>query len=126
LYGAQVSFDRGDLDLLAGSREIRIETRRPDGPVHSAIIWVVVDGEDVFIRSWLGARARWYREAVANPAVTVVAGDRPLPAVAANATDPDSIRRCSDGFLTKYRKSKSAQSMVAEDILDTTLRLEPL
>jgi hypothetical protein len=125
LYGAQVSFDRGDLDLLAGSREIRIETRRPDGPVHSAIIWVVVDGEDVFIRSWLGARARWYREAVANPAVTIVTGDRRLPAVAANATDPDSIRRCSNGFLTKYRKSKSAQSMVAEDILDTTLRLEP-
>jgi hypothetical protein len=125
MYGAQVSFDRGDLDLLAGSREIRIETRRPDGPVHSAIIWVVVDGEDVFVRSWLGARARWYREAVANPAVTIVAGDRRLPAVAANATDPDSIRRCSNGFLSKYRRSKSAQSMVAEDILDTTLRLEP-
>ena len=48
-----------------------------------------------------------------------------FPHVAAHATDPDSIRRCSDGFLTKYRKSKSAQSMVAEDILDTTLRLEP-
>jgi hypothetical protein len=125
MYRAQV-FDRGDLELLAGTREIRIETRsRPDGPVHSAIIWVVVDGEDVFIRSWLGARARWYREAVANPAVTIVTGDRRLPAVAANATDPDSIRRCSNGFLTKYRKSKSAQSMVAEDILDTTLRLEP-
>ena len=93
--------------------------------MHSAIIWVVVDGEDVFVRSWLGARARWYREVVANPAVTVVAGDRRLPATAAHATDPDSIRRCSDGFLTKYRKSKSAQSMVAEDILDTTLRLEP-
>jgi len=125
MYRAQVSFDRGHLELLEGTREIRIETRQPDGPVHSAIIWVVVDGEDVFVRSWLGERARWYREAVANPVVTIVAGDRRLPAHPVQATDPDSVRRCSDGFLTKYRKSKSAQSMVAEDILDTTLRLEP-
>ena len=48
-----------------------------------------------------------------------------LPVVVVGATDPDSVRRCSDGILIKYRKSKSAQSMVAEDILDTTLRLEP-
>jgi len=120
-----VAFDRDILELLAASPEIRIETRRADGPAHSAIIWVVVDGEDVFVRSWLGKRARWFREAVANPAVTIVAGDRRLPASAVHATDADSVRRCSDGFLTKYRKSKSAQSMVAEDILDTTLRLEP-
>jgi hypothetical protein len=120
-----VAFDRDTLELLAATREVRIETRRPDGQVHSAIIWVVVDGEDVFVRSWLGERARWYREAIANPAVTIAAGDRRLPGLATPATDPDSIRRCSDGFLTKYRKSKSAQSMVAEDILDTTLRLEP-
>ena len=120
-----MAFDRDVLELLAASPEISIETRRADGPVHSAIIWVVVDGEDVFVRSWLGERARWYREAVANPAVTIVAGDRRVSALATPATDSDSILRCSNGFLTKYRKSKSAQSMVAEDILDTTLRLEP-
>ena len=84
-------FDHDALEVLAATREVRIETRHPDGPVHSAIIWVVVDGGDVFVRSWLGERARWYREAVANPAVTIVAGDRRLPAVAAHAIDPDSV-----------------------------------
>jgi hypothetical protein len=121
----RVPFDSAILNLLAATRAVRIETRRPDGPLHSAIIWVVVDGDDVFVRSWLGERARWYREAVANPAVTIVAGDRRLPAVAAHATDPDSVRRCSDGLLTKYRGSRSAQSMGAGDIGDTALRLEP-
>jgi hypothetical protein len=86
---------------------------------------VAFDGDDVFVRSWLGKRARWYREAIANRAVTIAPWDRRFPALVIPATDPDSIRRCSDGFLTKYRKSKSALSMVAEDILDTTLRLEP-
>jgi hypothetical protein len=118
-------FDRDTRDLLAGTREVRIETSRPAAALHSAIIWVVVDGEDVFVRSWLGERGRWYRESVANPAVTIVVGDRRLPATAVSATDPESIRRCSDGFMTKYRKSKSALAMVADDVLDTTLRLEP-
>jgi Uncharacterized protein conserved in bacteria (DUF2255) len=84
-----------------------------------------VEGEDVFVRSWLGERGRWYREARANPQVTILAGERRIAATAVMATDPESIRRCSDGFLSKYRRSKSALSMVADDILDTTLRLEP-
>ena len=119
-------FDAETLHLLAHAKEVRIETSRPDGPVHSAIIWVVVDDRDVFIRSWLGARARWYREAVANPSVAIVAGSRRIAGRAESAADPASVRRCSEGFLTKYRRSKSALMMVADDILETTLRLEPV
>jgi len=118
-------FDRETLDLLERTREIHVETSRPDGPVHEAIIWVVVDGDDVFVRSWKGASARWYREGRANPAVVVVAGERNIPATAVPATDAESVRRCSQGFLAKYRKSKSALMMVADNILDTTLRLDP-
>ena len=119
-----VAFEAKTLELLAATREIRIETSQPGGPPHSTIIWVVVNGDDVFVRSWKGAEARWYRESRANPEVAVLAGDQRLAAIAVPATDPDSVRRCSDGFLTKYRKSASAQAMVADDILDTTLRLE--
>jgi len=120
-----MSFEPGVLRLLAEAREVRIETQRPGSALHSTIIWVVVDGDDVFIRSWRGAGARWYREAVSNPQVGLVVDGQGVPATAVPATDGESIRRCSEGFLTKYRKSKSAQSMVAEDILNTTLRLEP-
>ena len=118
-------FDRKTLELLEATREVRIETSRPGGPIHSTIIWVVVDGGDVFVRSWKGSEARWYREARGNPEVALLAGDQHFSARAVPATDAESIRRCSDGFLTKYRKSKSALMMVADDILDTTLRLDP-
>ena len=47
--------------------EVRIETRCR-WP-HARIIWAVVDGDEVFVRSWRGATARWYREATANPDV---------------------------------------------------------
>jgi hypothetical protein len=118
-------FDAETLDLLGRTPEVRIETSRPGGPVHSAIIWIVVDDEDVFIRSFRGERGRWYREARANPHVAIVAAGRRIAATAASATDPDSVRRCSEGFQAKYPKSKSTPMMLADDILDTTLRLDP-
>jgi len=121
----RVPFDAEIRELLAATREVRIETQRPGGAVHSTIIWVVVDGEDVFVRSWKGAGARWFRETRANPDVTVIAADQRIPATAVAATDADSVRRCSDSILAKYRSSSSALSMVADDILDTTLRLDP-
>ena len=37
------------------TEEIEIETARPDGPPHRTIIWVVVDGDDAFVRSVNGA-----------------------------------------------------------------------
>jgi hypothetical protein len=122
----RVPFDVETRELLAATREVRIETRRPGGAVHSTIIWIVVDGDDVFVRSWKGAGARWFRETRDNPEVVVVAGDQRIPATAVPATDADSIGRCSEGFLAKYRKSQSALAMVADEILDTTLRLDPV
>ena len=118
-------FDRETLELLAGTKEVRIETSRPGGPVHSAIIWVVVDGQDVFIRSWLGEGGRWYREVRVNPQVAILAGERRIAATAISATDVDSVQRCSAGFQAKYPKSKSTPMMLADDILGTTLRLDP-
>jgi hypothetical protein len=112
------------LDTLARTKEVSIETSDSDGSVHSAIIWVVVDGDDAFVRSWKGATARWYRVARANPDVTIVAAELRVAATAVPATDAESVGRCSDGFLSKYRGSQSALAMVAEEILDTTLRLD--
>jgi hypothetical protein len=120
-----VPFDQDELERLARARTVRIETARPDGPVHSTIIWVVVDGEDVFIRSWRGPGARWYREAIANPEVAIVVAKRRLTATASRATDPNSVARTSAGLERKYAGDPATPSMVRDDILATTLRLEP-
>lgn len=117
-------FSRDDLDRIDRARTVRIETSRPDGPVHSTIIWVVVDGDDVFVRSWRGPGARWYREAVANPTVAIRVGKERIPARAIPATDPDPVARASAGLLRKYDGDPAAASMVRDEILDTTLRLE--
>jgi len=119
-----MSFGSEDLERLAAAQEVDIETLAPDGPAHRATIWVIVDGDEAFIRSYRGPDARWYREALANPAVAIhVAGQR-LAATAIGATDPDSIERVSAGFRAKYRPGESTTAM-ATQYLDTTLRIEP-
>lgn len=124
-YIARMRFEPAELALLAETKEIEIETALPDGPAHRTIIWVVVDGDDAFIRSYRGATARWYREAVANPEVTIHADDVALHARAVPAVDPGSVRRVSDGLVRKYTGRGGLQPMLQPDVLDTTLRLIP-
>jgi hypothetical protein len=101
-----------------------VETTSPKGRVHRVPIWVVVDGEDVFVRSYLGAKARWYRELLERSGA-LIAGRRRIAVRAVRATDPNSKRRTTLGFKSKYRRGTSVDAMVRRSVLDTTLRLEP-
>jgi hypothetical protein len=121
-------FEPDDIELIDVSKTVRIETARPGGPVHKTILWAVVDDGEVFVRSWRGATARWFREARADPDVAILlgrGGKRRIPARAVLATDPDSIARTSAGLERKYLGDPSTASMVRDEILDTTLRLDP-
>jgi hypothetical protein len=120
-----MSYSSEDLEVLAGTDEIEIETQAPGGPVHKTTIWVVVDDGDAFIRTYKGPDSRWYREAVANPGVGIHIGGRRIASTAIPASDPDSIERVSAGFRRKYGNDPAANAMVAPANLPTTLRLEP-
>jgi hypothetical protein len=129
-YAGSMRFEPGELAWLAETEEIEIETSAPDGGSHRTIIWIVVDADDAFIRSVNGATARWYREAVANPTVTIHSRGRVQPATALTArveaaTDQSSIERTDEALQRKYAGDPSVRSMLAPDILDTTLRLVP-
>jgi hypothetical protein len=124
-YAGAMRFEPAEIALLDATEEVRIETAQPGGPPHRTIIWVMVDGDDVFVRSVNGPGARWYREAVADPSVTIHAGDRALPARAVAAPDADSVRRVNEALQRKYTGSTGLREMLEPDIFDTTLRLEP-
>jgi hypothetical protein len=119
-----LTFPKATVEQLDRSDEVDIETRSPKGTTHSVPIWVVVDGDDVFVRAVNGPTSRWYREIVAGPGALVVDGKR-IPVRAIAATDNASVKRTSDGYRKKYRKGSSLDSMLVPSILPTTLRLEP-
>jgi hypothetical protein len=123
---SRARFDQQVLEILDRQREILIETVRPDGSRRRTTIWVVVDDGDVFVRSWRGAGARWFRAALDRPGDVTLALDQQTLAVrAVPAADDESIARCSSALERKYAGDPSRRSMVREEILGTTLRLQP-
>ncbi len=123
-HALAMPFPQDDLECIDRAKTVRIETSKPGGPVHSTIIWAVVEQGEVFVRSWRGAGARWYREALANPDVAIVVQKRRTAARAEPATDPDSVARASAGLEHKYAGDPAVRSMVREEILGTTLRID--
>ena len=118
-----MTFDADTLRALRDVQETVIRTEKH--PKSAVVIWVVVSDDKVFVRSWLGARGRWYRIS--------------RPVDPRRWSSPDAGCRCkrfrratrvyrartSSEILRKYRHSSHAQEMVRDEILPTTLRLEP-
>jgi hypothetical protein len=116
-------FDAATLRELRDVREIAIRTEKhPDTAV---VIWVVVADDDVFVRSVRGGKGRWYRDLATGGSATLEFAGQRLEVQAIPANDADSIARASREFLSKYHPSPYAQSIVRDEVLPTTLRLEP-
>jgi hypothetical protein len=122
-----MSFAPDLLDRLRTMREVQIETKRDsDAPVHRTVIWIVVDDAGrVLVRSYLGERGRWYREALANPSCTLWIGDDSIPIRAELAADSERVAAASAGLSAKYARSASLPFMVQPEVLETTLELLP-
>ena len=115
-----------DADTLREFRDLQeFVIRTEEHPKSAVVIWVVVAGEEVFVRSWRGTKGRWFRDlAEGGPATLEFAGRR-LAVQAIPANEPAAVARASREFLRKYQPSPHAQEMVRAEILPTTLRLEP-
>ena len=119
-----MTFATEDLAALAAAEEIEIETRAADGTVHRTIVWPVVRDGVAYLRSFKGPAGRWYREALADPAVALLVDGRRLGARAIPASDVASVEACSAALREKYPQSQSLAAMLADKVLPTTLRLE--
>jgi hypothetical protein len=121
-------FDADLQNRLSTTDEVQIETQQPgaNAPTHRTTIWIVVAGNNVFVRSVRGNAGRWYQEIKANPnAALHIAGQR-IAVRAIPATDEMAINRVSDEYRRKYRNSSSLPSLLGTETLPTTLRLEPM
>jgi len=117
------NFDADTLRELRDVQEVAIRTEKH--PKSAVVIWVVVADDEVFVRSWRGAKGRWYRDLAAGGPATLEFAGRRVAAQAFPASDPSAIARASREFLRKYQRGSHAQEMVRSETLPTTLRLEP-
>ena len=123
-----MSFEPETLATWQSTPEVEIETTRGSrAAVHRTVIWIVVDGDAVYVRSVRGPAGRWYRELTANPHGAVHADGRRVAVDAEVANDASTISRVSDLLRDKYQQRwpGPTASMLREDTLPTTLRLLP-
>jgi hypothetical protein len=117
------TFEAATLTDLRDLKEVSIRTEKhADSAV---VIWVVVADDEVFVRSFRGAKGRWYRDLAAGGAAALEFAGRQLAVQAVPTKDPAAVDRASREYLRKYRPSPYAQEMVKAEVLPTTLRLEP-
>ena len=65
----------GELTRMGSADELRIAFRRPDGTLAAPrTIWVVRDGDDLYVRSVNGRTAAWFRGTQASHQGHVEAG----------------------------------------------------
>jgi len=117
--------------LLDQTDEVRIEPPSADGqPMQPVVIWVVVlDGRDVYVRSYRGVKGRWYQQLLKQPQHRgrLHVDQRAIPVRAVHIDDPEIIARVSDAFRKKYESKwpQETAEMLRDDVLPTTLRLDP-
>jgi hypothetical protein len=116
-------FDADTLRQLRDLQEVAIRTEKH--PKSAVVIWVVAADDDVFVRSVRGGKGRWYRDLAAGGSATLEFAGRRLEVQAFPASDAHSIAGASREYSRKYQSSPYAQSMVRDEVLPTTLRLEP-
>jgi hypothetical protein len=121
-------FNSADLETLDKTHEVRIEARRRSGELgRSKIIWIVVDGDQAYIRSVRGPAGAWYRAALGSGAGVLHAGKTSWPVQLTLVEDQAEIARVSDALRRKYlaRWKASTEAMLRDEVLAATLRVNP-
>ncbi|MFF5537189.1 DUF2255 family protein [Streptomyces cinerochromogenes] len=115
------------LARIAGADELRIAPRRDDGTLRApTTIWVVRDGDDLYVRSWRGTAGTWWNAARTHGTGHISAGGVGTDVIFTPVDDPAVNQRVDSAYRAKYgRYSGYVEPMVSDQARATTLRLTP-
>ncbi|MBR8745130.1 DUF2255 family protein [Nocardiopsis sp. MG754419] len=114
------------LDRIGRSGELRITSRGDDGALRrSRIIWVVREGDELYIRSVNGVASSWYRGTRDHLAGHVSAGGVDAD-VAFEDADVSVNDRIDAAYRDKYGAGSAGVDAITSDgARSTTMRLVP-
>ncbi|QHC58723.1 DUF2255 family protein [Rathayibacter sp. VKM Ac-2760] len=113
------------LDAVAGADELRIGPLLSSRSAHVPI-WVVRVDNALYVRSFRGADARWYRRVTSRGAATAVSAGLAFD-VDIHPVGEELRDRIDAAYREKYGRYGAAYltPMTAKAAVDTTLRLTP-
>ncbi len=116
-----------ELTRIGTAEELEIAPRRRDGTLRNPVtIWVVRHGDDLYVRSWRGRTAVWFRGAQARHEGRIRAGGVDKDVLFVDA-DQDINDQIDAGYRTKYERIAPTyvEPMVSPEARATTLKLVP-
>ena len=117
-----------ELDKIANADELRIEPMRADGsPREPTTIWVVRDGDDLYIRAFRGPGGVWYRAARATHRGHISAGGVDRDVAFVEEDDDERMDKIDHAYRSKYGNypRQHVDPMVAPEARAATLRVIP-
>jgi hypothetical protein len=115
-----------ELADIGGAHELRIAPLRSDGTLQpSRIIWVVRQGDDLYVRSVNGPKGAWFRSVQKRYAGHISAGGFDAD-VAFEDAGHDLDGEIDEEYRRKYgRSSPAVDHITSPEARSTTLRLLP-
>jgi hypothetical protein len=115
-----------EVDTVGAAEELDLASVRRDGTLRSPVtMWVVRDGDDLYVRSVKGRGSSWFRGAQNRHEAHIRAGDveRDVTLVETNDVDDE----LDTAYHTKYgrRYPSIVPSIVAPEARAATLKLVP-
>ncbi|MGP3939100.1 DUF2255 family protein [Streptomyces sp. 6N106] len=117
-----------ELNRIATTDELEMAPLRGDGTPRTAVpIWVVRDGDDLYVRSYRGTDGAWWRTAHGSHEGHIRSGGVDRDVTLIEEGDPGVNDRLDDAYRSKYSRYSGTyvEPMVADTARATTLRLLP-
>jgi hypothetical protein len=116
-----------ELDKIGKAEELEIASLRSDGTLTKPVtIWIVRDGDDLYVRSVNGRTAAWFHGTQVRHEGRIEAG-RVAKDVTFVDGDPDINDKLDAAYRTKYRRyaANIINSIMTPKARSTTLKLVP-
>lgn len=116
-----------ELERIAGAEELEIAPRRADGSLRRPTrIWVVRVGDHLYVRSWRGATAGWFRAVQRTHEGRISAGGIEKDVELTSAEDGLDAA-IDDAYRSKYRRYRASylEPMLGPQARAATLELVP-
>ncbi|MFF4210215.1 DUF2255 family protein [Streptomyces sp. NPDC001796] len=115
-----------ELDRIGHADELEMAPLRSDGTPRKPVpIWVVRDGDDLYVRSYRGSAGSWYRAARASHAGRIRSGGVAKDVSFVEVTDTDVNDRIDAAYRAKYGRYGAGYVSPMVASRDTTLKLVP-
>jgi deazaflavin-dependent oxidoreductase (nitroreductase family) len=110
-------FPQDILSAVAIEPEVRLTTYgRKTGKESTVTVWIVTDGNKVYVRSGMGMKRHWPKNLLARPEGKLHLDGRVVPFKSRHITNPSEARRSSTLYDPKYGPSPVKPSR-AGDVL---------